>query len=654
MAARWLRGHPSRNTAILFLGVAAVSVAALVWMGVRLVKQDRALEAAQLQERREAAADRLTASLEQILSAEEGQLADLANVDFRPASDDVALILAGSSDSSAFRLWPDNALLYYPEVSSGREAPSSLFAEAEKAEFLDHDYSRAINVLLPFSKAADPSVRAGAQLRLARNFRKAGNLESALKVYDEMAKSPDRGVSLSGVPAGLAARRALCALLSEFGRRAELQQEAQRLSDALKGRSWRLDRASYLYYRDQAAQWLSQPPEPDTDQLALADAVIWLWENRHAIAGAGQASAGRRSLRFHGTAIAVLWRRSQEGLAAVVAGPIYQRSRWFEPLLAGADFSSFRVGIRDSEKALVYGDDPATANPTTSRLSSSTGLPWDIAVVNSDPDAVLSQFAQRRRLMLMGLALLALLVIAASYLIGRAVSRELAAARLQSDFVSAVSHEFRTPLTSMRQFTEMLVEDESLPPEKRRAFYGAQERATRRLTRLVESLLDFGRMEAGARPYRLERLDAGRLVKATVEEFKQEANPANLAMECTVPDEGPLVMADREALAQALWNLLDNAVKYSGDNPVVHVEVEAGNPVAVRVRDQGFGITRSDQKRIFRKFVRGSSAKAGGVKGTGIGLAMVKHIVDAHAGKVLVKSEPGRGSTFTILLAPGE
>ena len=125
-------------------------------------------------------------------------------------------------------------------------------------------------------------------------------------------------------------------------------------------------------------------------------------------------------------------------------------------------------------------------------------------------------------------------------------------------------------------------------------------------------------------------------------------------MECSVPDEGPAVKADREALPQALWNLLDNAVKYSGQSPVVRIEVEAGNPVAIRVRDRGFGILPSERGRILRKFVRGSSAKACGVKGTGIGLAMVKHIVDAHAGKVLVESEPGKGSTFTILLPSGE
>jgi two-component system phosphate regulon sensor histidine kinase PhoR len=113
------------------------------------------------------------------------------------------------------------------------------------------------------------------------------------------------------------------------------------------------------------------------------------------------------------------------------------------------------------------------------------------------------------------------------------------------------------------------------------------------------------------------------------------------------------VNGDGEALAQALWNLLDNAVKYSGDAPVVQVKVEAGNKVSIRVKDQGSGISPSDRTRIFRKFVRGSSARASGIKGTGIGLAIVKHIVDAHGGKVLIESESGKGSTFTIQLPKG-
>lgn len=642
--------HPSGYLALLFLAVAALSVVALVWMGVRLVQQDRALEAQRLEEQREAAADRIIVALEKALSEEERKLADDSMVNFGSAAEDFLRIIIGSGE---VRVWPENALLYYPVMPPGREASSRQYADAERAEFLDHDYARAINALRPFSKAEDPGLRAGAQLRLARNLRKAGRLEAALNVYTELAKASNHGISISGVPADLVARGGRCVLLEELKSWEQLQREAQSLWDDLKGRRWHLDRASYLYYSKQVAQWLGDEPKSNTEQQALADAVEWLWQNRQAIGNVEQESVGRRSFRLQGTSVVALWRVSNNRLEAVVAGPGYQQSQWFDPLFEGPDFSRVRVGLRDLDGALVCGEKPPTGVPTTARLASATGLPWDITLVNADLKADMSQFAQRRRLMMMGLGILALLVIAASYLIGRAVSRELAAARLQSDFVSAVSHEFRTPLTSMRQFTEMLVEDENLPLDKRRSYYQAQERATSRLSRLVESLLDFGRMEAGARPYRIIPLNAGRLVRSVVEEFRQETNSNNLVIDCNAPDDGPIVNGDREALAQALWNLLDNAVKYSGGSPIIQVKVEAGNQVAIRVRDNGLGIPSSERSRILRKFVRGSSAKVCGIKGTGIGLAMVKHIVDAHGGKVLIDSEPGKGSTFTIQLPAG-
>lgn len=652
MASLRSRGHHTRTSAALFLGTAAVSVAALVWMGVRLLVQDRALESEQLRNRREAAADRLVASLEQVLSEEGKMLSDPGRASFSLLGQDAIVV---AMDSSGFRAWPDKALLYYPLIPPGREAPALLYAEAEKSEFVDRDFDRAVKGLFLFSRAGDPAVRIGAQFRLARNLRKAGDLVAALQIYDEVVKSSGEGVSISGAPADLAARRARCVLLQELGRTAELQQEARRLADALKGSRWRLDRASYIYYRDQAALWHGNEPGPSTaGQEALAEAVTWLWENRLINRDPEGDTAGRRTHRLLGVSVTILWHQSKGQLAALVAGPGYQRSRWFDPLIDRLDLKGVRVAIRDTDQALVYGNESAAGNAVTSRLTGVTGLPWDLVLVNADLDADRNQFAQRRRLMMTGLAMLALLVIAASYLIGRAVSRELAAARLQSDFVSAVSHEFRTPLTSMLQFTEMLIEDESLPSEKRREFYGAQERATRRLNRLVESLLDFGRMEAGAKPYRLERLDAGRLVKATVDEFIRDAGSQGLVMECAVPAKGPLVKADGEALAQALWNLLDNAVKYSGDKALVHVEVDPGNQVAIRVRDQGIGVPPPEKDQIFRKFVRGSSAKERGIKGTGIGLAMVKHIVDAHGGRIRVESVPGKGSTFTILLPSEE
>lgn len=643
-------GRITQKTTFLFLAAAVMSVFALIWMGLRLMQQDRTLEVQQLEEKREAATDRIIAALEQVLSNEERKLANPLTTNFSPEEDFVWI----SMNSEGIRVQPEKSLLYYPVVPSGNEAPSQLFADAERAEFQNNDYNRAITLLRSLSNSGVPYTAAAAELRLARNLRKAGRLNEALEIYHELSKTSfNPQVTISGVPIDLVARRARCALLSEMGDSDRLREEAESLYEDLGNSSWRLDRASYIYYTDLAKEWLGREPDSDFGPKAVADAVVWLWENRETIGNLEQGTTGRRSLSLFGVAVTVLWQKSKDELTAIVAGPLYQQNKWYDPLFKSEDFSSVSVILYDSEGTLIYGNKPKADIPFTSRSALVSGLPWDINLVSASFEADLSQFAQRRRLMMTGLGILTLLVIAVSYLISRALSRELAAARLQADFVSAVSHEFRTPLTSMRQFTEMLNEDGSLPAEKRRVFYQAQARATNRLSRLVESLLDFGRMEAGARPYRLEPLDVGQLVKTVVEEFQQETGSDGSEIECVVPDEGPTVNGDREALAQALWNLLDNAVKYSGESKKIQVEVEEGDPLAIRVRDQGFGIPSSERPRVFRKFVRGSNASSHGIKGTGIGLAVVKHIVDAHGGEISIESEPGQGSTFTIQLPAG-
>ena len=643
-------GRITQKTTFLFLAAAVVSVFVLIWMGLRLMKQDRVLEMQQIEDKREAAADRFVAAMEQVLLNEERKLANPRTINLSSEEDFVRIFM----NSEGIRVQPEKTLLFYPIVPSGNEAPSQIFTDAERAEFQNNDYSRAITLLSPLSNSRDPYTAAAAKLRLARNLRKAGRLDDALDIYKKLNDSASNSqVTISGVPADLLARRARCALLEKMGSLDLLQKEAGSLFEDLIGKRWRLDRASYIYYADLAKEWLEREPDTDIGPKALADAVVWLWENRESLSNMEQETAGRRSLSLHDISVTVLWQKSNDEITALAAGPLYQQSQWYDPLFNSEDFSSVRVSLIDSDGILIYGSKPQADIPFTSRTASVSGLPWDVNLVNANLEADLSQFAQRRRLMLVGLGLLALLVIAVSYLISRVVTRELAAARLQADFVSAVSHEFRTPLTSMRQFTEMLNEDDSLPAEKRSVFYQAQARATNRLSRLVESLLDFGRMEAGARPYQLKQLDAGLLTKTVVDEFLQESGSDGSLIECVVPDKGPLIKGDGEALAQALWNLLDNAVKYSGENKKIHVEVQEGDSVAIRVRDLGIGIPSSERSRIFRKFVRGKNASDLGIKGTGIGLAVVKHIVDAHGGQISIESEPGQGSTFTIQLPAG-
>jgi signal transduction histidine kinase len=198
-----------------------------------------------------------------------------------------------------------------------------------------------------------------------------------------------------------------------------------------------------------------------------------------------------------------------------------------------------------------------------------------------------------------GVALLSLIVIGGTAVIARAAARELALARLQSDFVAAVSHEFRTPLTSLRQIGEVL-HDGRVPDDRREGYYDALMRQTDRLHHLVETLLDFGRMEAGRSPYRREPLDLSALVRDVVDQFNRKVGSRGYTVELDGVERSVSVLADSQALTNALWNLLDNAVKYSPDCQTVWVTVHHGGDMAeISVRDQGIGVPSAEQRGIF-------------------------------------------------------
>jgi signal transduction histidine kinase len=636
------------NLTAVFLAVAGISVITLAWLGAEIVRRDRALEIQRLDERREATAGRLVASLERALATDERLLAGRVASNSVPPEGGAVLVVA---DSSGLVARPERGLLFAPVAPPLPEAPADVFREADALEYTGLDPARVISDLRRLAQSRDPAIKAGAQLRLARNLRKAGRREAALGVYRDL--STVTGVGLSGVPADLVARSARCDLLEQLGLDDRRRSEAKGLAEDLRNGRWQLDRAAWHHYAGKTQHWLGQPRDDDAERRAIADAVEWLWRRWKTGALVEVGSSGRRTLDSETSPVAILWRASDGRLAALVAGLRYQQQHWVEPALAALERPGVGFAILDERERVVHGAAPLAGQPQTRRPASATGLPWTVVAVTIDLAGELQAFTQRRRLVVTGLVAVGLLVVAAGYLIGRAVSRELAVARLQSDFVSAVSHEFRTPLTSLAQFTEILAEDEDAPVEKRRAFHEAQARATRRLTRLVESLLDFGRMEAGARPYKREPIDVAEMTEGVVRDFRQDVTAGGFTVSYNGPAGRAIVNADREALTQAIWNLLDNAVKYSGDSRLVRVEVEQAGEVMIRVRDEGYGIPASESRRIFRKFVRGSAAAAHDVKGTGIGLAMVKHIVDAHAGRVVIDSEPGPGSTFTIILPEG-
>jgi signal transduction histidine kinase len=231
------------------------------------------------------------------------------------------------------------------------------------------------------------------------------------------------------------------------------------------------------------------------------------------------------------------------------------------------------------------------------------------------------------------------------------VRRELNLSRLKSDFVANVSHELKTPLALIRLFAETLEMGRVGRPEKARDYYRIINKESQRLTQLINNILDFSRIEAGRKEYRFAPVSLPRVVDEVLEAYGFPMEQQGFALEVKIADDLPEVEADAEALAQALINLVNNAIKYSRDEKRIEVEVKAeGEQVRISVTDHGIGIPKAEQAKIFEKFFRGEDSLVHETKGSGLGLSLVRHIVEAHGGSVEVDSAPGRGSTFTLVL----
>ncbi len=389
--------------------------------------------------------------------------------------------------------------------------------------------------------------------------------------------------------------------------------------EAVRSGRWWLSYDERRFHDEELRRRLAHSPDPRLDELVAIDRIV----------------RGRQTGPFliHGGK-AISYDRLQVILHAAVT-----------PLLARA---AFRAAVRDAQNRPVWQDVPGGL-PAIEHTAGLRALPgWELAF----SPAVESGSLHERRLLWYGLiVLLIMLLMFGLILTARIVRREVELSRLQSEFIAAVTHEFKSPITGIRLLLERIVSGRFPAPGSAAGYHEAIGRETDRLERLVNRVLETQKIQAGQRKYNLAPASIVEIAEAAVQRLRPQAEAQSIAVSLEAPAGIPELPLDRGAISDAVENLLDNAIKYSpsGARVVVSIQIVDGQ-VSVAVSDEGIGIEKEDLPRVFDKFYRGRRGDRHDVRGTGLGLALVKAAAEGHGGTVTVASAPGKGSRFGLHL----
>ena len=562
---------------------------------------------------------------------------------------------------------------------------NSLFQRAEAYEFEQKDYAQAIDSYRKLMETTPyKSSRALLMNRIGRCYAKSGQPLKAVDAYQTIASQYSGEFSADGIPLGIIAHYQIANIYAGKKRKKEEVATFLDLYSNLLHARWPLTKSQFHFYLDKAAEGI----QTGLGELGAEEAVDLRarWEKLKQLERE-QLQKMRQREDLVNEVIPVIQSRKSEvnvkdrrfaRLSATVGEETYFVSyarvdsdsllclRIDLKVLAQKHISQLleKIPLRSDWQVKIvneYGDVVAgkgieeKSHPaphlTYSEEFEENYPPWKINVYLKNPGSAESQFNFRRNIYILAVAVVMAALLFGGFFAIRSTAKELELAKLKSDFVSTVSHEFRTPLTSIRYLADLLRRGRVRGEERRQEYFETISSEGERLSRLIENILDFSKIEAGMKEYQFERTDVAALVKNVASRFKEHAKGKEYNLKTEISNQIPAIPADEEAISRALDNLLDNAVKYSGKRARIFLRVWSFEKnVFMEVEDNGVGISKEDQKQVFKKFYRSNRLEEKMVRGSGIGLTIVEHIVRAHGGEVLLESAVGRGTKVTIKL----
>jgi signal transduction histidine kinase/tetratricopeptide (TPR) repeat protein len=685
----------------IFSAVFLLAAAAVVWVAVREVDRERLVRENErivaLKQTADSFADRIAASLKSEFASLTKSAADLSpsatgdelsalisrSVTIPGAFREIFLIEKGRDPISLASRAPFS-------LASGSDAPtaspsgvqSESFRAAERLEFKAKDFPVAISAYEKIlSNARAASSRARILNALARVYRKSGQGEKSIETYARLSREARFELSDDGVPFGVLAAIETGTIQKEAGRPGPaLETWFSLYTEILSGR-FSLSREQFRAFASLLDDLIGASVRPGTPDALAANASKRGETFKRQVAEINDRLRIGDIIRTHFSVAPVVTASLSPGSPGPVfqtrlidgglwtagflplqggrfLGALFDERTGFEKFVspafaAGRGSPAIEIVVVDGSGRTIGGASgiPATAAPAYQQSLPHPFAMWTARLADARPVRFEPEFRRKRNLYLGAAILVLAALFAGGWTTLRGMAKDMEVADLKSDFVATVSHELRTPLTGIRALSELLKNDRVPDDQTRRRYYATLYRESERLGRMIENILDFSKIEAGLKKYRFSPTDPAALTREAAIRFQESTADKGFHLQVRTEDSLLPAELDAEAVDRVLFNVLDNAAKYSGDAREIELSVrgESGH-VVWEVRDHGLGIPTADLPRVFEKFFRSAKNLDSSVRGSGIGLTLVKHIVEAHGGTVSIASHEGAGTTVTITI----
>jgi signal transduction histidine kinase len=585
---------------------------------------------------------------------------------------DPSLLALFVKDTSGSKKLITHKLLYLPAellpVQPEQLSPPTNLKKGLRLEFIGNRFSEALRFYKDKTlKTTNPAEKIQALVASARLYNKMNQPDRAKALYDEIRKDYPGGLLNGQIPVGLIASLEILKINQAKGEKDELRINSRRCLELLLHPPCDYVENQFdLFY--QSFKEIIGKTDPVIDSLfaeldtqrARTDYLIRLLSGSDIIAtnsnnhfkGSKNGISGIPMNSAELIAVYLSWYEDngyQTGM--VIDFPAYLKSR-SEKLIQKLDpNSSINVKIEDNNGRLifskvnkeetVYLSFPFPENLPKLKLLLSENKPGFIATLLKAGSGIY----------LFIFILIALLMILGFVFIMYTLNIELRLNKLKSEFISNVSHELKSPLTSIRMMTEMLHHNRVVTEERKSAYYSTMLEESEHLSHLIDNILDFSGMDDDRKKYEFIDLDLDELLMKFLESTRERLHEPAFDIRYNRPDQIPLIQGDKNAIIQVFYNLVDNAIKFSGTSRQIDISLfSIDDELQFCVKDYGIGISNKDQEKIFERFYRGSEPQRMGIKGSGIGLTIVKKIVEFHKGNLTMESRLGEGSTFCVHL----